>query len=218
MEDGDRLGEKCHRLQEDGAGAGGILLVTNADAVAEDEDATGGGPYGEGVAGNGRVAPYRFQPRRDLIADAAQFQKHAHGVAVDDAIDRAHFRPCDPIGRQRNGRRGGGQKRLLPRGDYSLDIAAGELRGDTKMRGHGGSDFSQRSALAELAPDQPRSFVQEEKARNIRANEDQAMVNGKFPQGSFRQAGYGFAECLAGPWPVAASAFLVMARTVKGAA
>jgi hypothetical protein len=47
----------------------------------------------------------------------------------------------------------------LPGGDYGLDIAAGELRGDTKMRGHGGSDFSRRNALAKLTPHQPRSFV-----------------------------------------------------------
>jgi hypothetical protein len=82
-------------LQKDGPGTGGILLVSDADAIAEHEHTIRGAPYGEGAAGRVWLRSHWFQSRRDLIPDVAQFQNHAHGVPVNDAIDWAHVRPFD---------------------------------------------------------------------------------------------------------------------------
>jgi len=159
MKDRRWLTERCHGLQKDRPGAGCILLVSDAGPIAEHEHTARGAPYGEGAAGRVWLRSHWFQSRRDLIPDVAQFQNHAHRVPVHHAIDWAHVRPCDSAWRQTNRRRGGGQKPLPPRGDCSLDIAAGGLRGNAKKRGHAGSDFSQGNTLAELVPNQPGSVV-----------------------------------------------------------
>src|ERR1017187_8441506 len=159
MKDRHWLTERCHRLQEDGPGPSGVLLVSDAGPIAEHEHTTRGAPYGEGVAGKGRLRSHWFKSRRDLIPHVAQFQNHTHRVPVNDAIDWAHVRPFDSTWRQTNRRRGRGQKPLPPGGDCSLDIAAGDFRGNAKKRGNAGSDFSQGNTLAKLVPYQPRSLV-----------------------------------------------------------
>ena len=95
MKDRHWIAERCHGLQQDGPGAGGILLVSDASAIAEHQHTIRGASYGEGPAGRVWLRSHWFEPRRDLIPDVAQFENHAHGVAVHDAIDRAHVRPFD---------------------------------------------------------------------------------------------------------------------------
>ena len=48
MKDRHWIAERCHGLHQEGPGAGGILLVSDAGAIAEHEDTARGAAYGEG--------------------------------------------------------------------------------------------------------------------------------------------------------------------------
>jgi hypothetical protein len=48
MKDRHWLAERCHGLQQEGPGAGGILLVSDAGAIAEHQHTARSAAYGEG--------------------------------------------------------------------------------------------------------------------------------------------------------------------------